>query len=614
MTTALELLAPAGTADIGIAAIDHGADAVYVGAPMFSARANAGIPLVDIARLVRHAHLFYARVYVALNTILSDAEMPRAEQLLWECADIGVDGMIIQDVGLLERHLPPVPLIASTQMHNDTPEKVKFLEEAGFQRVILARELSLEDIRAIRGKTTVPLETFVHGALCVAYSGQCYLSQILTGRSGNRGVCAQPCRNRFSLLDGDGRAIIRDKYLLSLKDLNRIDLIASLADAGVSSFKIEGRYKGIDYVKNVTAAYRKAIDQVIAAYDRYTTASSGTAVPDFTPDLSRTFNRGYTRYFTTDAPADMASIDTRKSIGAYVGTVCAVGNRQVTVSGKPLHNGDGLCFFTASGTLAGFRVERADGNRIFPNRLQGLTVGTDLYRNRDHAFSKHLQRSSATRKIAVYLHVTIADGRLCLSAKDADGNQADISVALSGDTARDSEQMKQQMVQQFSATGTTAYAVRHLVLPPPPLPFLPAGVLKQMRRSLLEHLTEARQRHYPRRAVGVSDHTTPFPADCVDYRANVFNRDAERFYERHGARVTEWALEATGAAGDKVLMTTRYCLRRQLGACLRDPATAHNLKGPLFLSNGQHRQRLRFDCRKCRMEVVLESPMPLKTG
>ena len=366
MTVPLELLSPAGDADIGIAAIDHGADAVYIGAPRFSARAAAGVSVSDISRLIQHAHFFRARVYVALNTILTDPELAQSLEIIRQIYELGADGLIIQDVGLLELDLPPIPLIASTQMHNSTPEKVKFLEDVGFQRVILARELSLDQIADIRGLAAgIELEAFVHGALCVSYSGQCYLSQAVAGRSGNRGVCAQPCRSHYTLVDGNGNRILQNRYLLSLRDMNRLEAIPDLISAGVHSFKIEGRYKGIDYVKNVTAAYRLAIDSFISDHPAYRRASSGVSTFPFVPDVHRTFNRGYTQYFLSGKPEKIASFATQKSIGQNVGKITSVEKDYFRMSRHDLQNGDGLCFFTGQNDLAGFRVDRVENGKIF---------------------------------------------------------------------------------------------------------------------------------------------------------------------------------------------------------------------------------------------------------
>ncbi len=361
MPVALELLSPAGNAAIGMAAIDHGADAVYIGAPYFSARADAGNPVEDIAELIGYAHCFAARVYVALNTILTDAEIPKALEMIHRIHAAGADGLIIQDVGLLECALPPIPLIASTQMHNATPEKMKFLESVGFSRVILARELSLSEIRAIREATSMDLECFIHGALCVSFSGQCSMSQAAFGRSGNRGVCSQPCRHAYSLMDGEGKTIIKNKHLLSLKDLNLSGMIPDLVNAGITSFKIEGRYKDAGYVKNITAAYRREIDRFLAQNPGYRRAGSGTTTLNFEPDIEKTFNRGYTRYFISGRNEKTGAIDTPKSMGKAIGTVTAVEQDFFRMKGYPVTNGDGLCFFTSIGRFV--RIPGQPGNR-----------------------------------------------------------------------------------------------------------------------------------------------------------------------------------------------------------------------------------------------------------
>ncbi|MBF0573606.1 MAG: U32 family peptidase, partial [Desulfamplus sp.] len=426
MTISLELLAPAGNEELGKAAIDHGADAVYIGAPRFSARANAGNSVKDISKLIDYAHLFNARVYIALNTILADSEIEAALNIVSEVYEAGADGLIIQDMALLQAEFPPIPLIASTQMHNTTPEKVKFLQDVGFSRVILARELNLNEISAIRSKTDVELECFVHGALCVSYSGQCYLSQASFNRSGNRGVCAQPCRLKYTLKDGKGRDVIANKHLLSLKDLNLIDHIKDLAQSGITSFKIEGRYKDIAYVKNVVAAYRQAIDSFIQSDKRYRKQSSGEIHFKFVPDIKKTFNRGYTRYFLFDSKEieHQAALDTPKSIGADVGKIIRIEKKSgcFWIKGKTLHNGDGMCFVSNTGVLKGFRVERIDENGcIVPNDMSDLAVGVKLFRNHDHQFLKLMDKSSADRKIGVSMVFEQRDKDINLTITDEDG-------------------------------------------------------------------------------------------------------------------------------------------------------------------------------------------------
>jgi putative protease len=606
MTTPLELLAPAGNARIGIAAIDHGADAVYIGTPRFSARAAAGNPLADIAELIRYAHPFAAKVYVALNTILTDEELPEALALIRQVYEAGADGLIIQDVGLLECDLPPIPLIASTQMHNATPEKVKFLEAVGFQRVILARELSLAEISAIRDRTTVALECFVHGALCVSYSGQCYMSQAMARRSGNRGVCAQPCRHRYTLSDGDGEKVVAHKYLLSLKDLSLTGGISDLAKAGITSFKIEGRYKDAGYVKNVTAAFRREIDRFIADTPQYRRASSGKTTLAFTPDPNKSFNRGHTRYFLSGRGEKVGAIDTPKSLGKAIGTVTMKGPGFFRMQGDRVRNGDGLCFFAPTGALSGFRVNRVEQDRIYPNTMEALTVGQPLYRNWDHEFFRALEKTSAVRRVGVFLRFQQSESRISLEVTDEDGHQAEATIDIPYQPARNPQTVRNHTAGQLSALGNTIYTLEELSIHPEQPGFLPLSTLNRLRREALERLTQIRAMAYRRADVPFAPNTAPYPEKSVDYRANVLNRHAERFYARHGAAVSEPALEAGADPMGKRVMTTRYCIRHQLDACPRFSQQSLALKEPLHLNDGQRKYRLSFDCQRCEMHVLLE--------
>ncbi len=606
MVTSLELLAPAGNADIGIAAIDHGADAVYIGAPKFSARAGAGVSVAEIARLIKHAHLYYAKVYVALNTILTDRELDESLDIIGKVYELGADALIIQDVGLLELDFPPIPLIASTQMHNNTVEKIKFLEAVGFQRVILARELSLDEIADIRRKTNIELEAFVHGALCVSYSGQCYMSQAITGRSGNRGVCAQPCRSHYTLIDGDGNVIIQNKFLLSLKDLNLMDFIPDLIAAGVTSFKIEGRYKGIEYVKNVTAAFRKIIDRFISGQDGYRRSSSGASTFTFLPEPERTFNRGYTQYFIAGGRQKVASLDTQKSIGQYLGEITHVGKDFFRIACHDLQNGDGLCFFTRKNDLAGFRVEKVDKGKIYPNNMTGLATGIPLYRNYDIALARALKKSSADRRIAVEMNCRQENTLIRLVARDEDGNVAEAVKEILFEPSRDPVRAMKQIETHLASTGNTPYRTAKLTIEPEQPGFLPASILNGIRRDVLEKLTVIRQKAYPRQNVKLSPNDALYPERELDFRANVFNMRARQFYERHGASVVEPALETLSAATGKTVMTTRYCLRYQLDLCPGMQHPAFPVKEPLRLRDAHHTYRLEFDCRKCRMFVILE--------
>lgn len=607
MITSLELLSPAGDADIGIAAIDHGADAVYIGAPKFSARAAAGVNISDMARLIKHAHFYRAGVYVALNTILTDAELTESLGIIREIYELGADGLIVQDTGLLEMDLPPIPLIASTQMHNNTAEKVRFLEAVGFKRVILARELSLEDIADIRRSSSrIELESFVHGALCVSYSGQCYMSQAVAGRSGNRGVCAQPCRSHYTLTDGDGNKILQNKYLLSLKDLNLMNRVPDLVAAGVTSFKIEGRYKGIEYVKNVTAAYRQVIDRFISEHPGYRRSSSGVSELTFMPDPERTFNRGYTQYFLSGKREKIASIDTQKSIGQYLGKITVLGKDFFKMDRHDLQNGDGLCFFTRQSDLAGFRVESVEKAKIYPNSMNGLEIGTPVYRNLDMAFTRILKKPSARRLIAVKMDFVQEDAFIRLRAKDEDGNEADVVKDVLFETSRNPDTARKQIEKHLTSTGNTPFRTVRLEIKPQEPGFLSASILNGLRRKVLEQLTGLRQETYSRETRPFIPNDFPYPEKKLDFHANVFNALARKFYERHGATVTEPAFETLSDIRGKTVMTTRYCIRYQLDLCPKLQKQRLSIKEPLHLRDAHHTYRLEFDCRQCRMSLILE--------
>jgi len=522
MIIALELLAPAGDAEIGIAAIDHGADAVYVGAPKFSARAGAGVSLAEISRLIEHAHFYYAKVYVALNTILTDQEIAESLNIIREIYAMGADALIIQDVGLLELDLPPIPLIASTQMHNNTPQKVRFLEEVGFKRVILARELSLSEIADIRNHTSkIELEAFVHGALCVSYSGQCYLSQAVAGRSGNRGVCAQPCRSHYTLIDGDGYKILKNKYLLSLKDLNLLNRVPELVTAGVTSFKIEGRYKGIDYVKNVTAAYRRVIDEFINSHAGFRRSSSGYSEFTFTPDPDRTFNRGYSQYFISGRREKIASPDTQKSIGQYLGKITEVGKDYFQIAGHDLQNGDGLCFFNGQNELAGFRINRVDNRKIYPNSMKGLEPGIPVYRNYDMELNRLLKKTSASRMIRVKMDFIQQEKSVQLTVQDEDGNEAHVIKDILLEPSRNASLAKEQIEKQLHKTGNTPFRLVSLTIRPDEPGFLSASILNSIRREALEKLALIRREAYSRPSMIFRSNEIPYPEQKLDYRANV---------------------------------------------------------------------------------------------
>jgi 23S rRNA 5-hydroxycytidine C2501 synthase len=606
----LELLAPAGTAEIGKAAIDHGADAVYIGAPRFSARAQAGNSIDDITGLVQYAHMFNAKVYVALNTILTDPEMDQAMSLIRALYEALIDGLIIQDVGLLELDLPPVPLIASTQMHNNTPEKVQFLESVGFKRVILARELTLDEIRDIRSKTKVELEVFVHGALCVSYSGQCYMSQYALKRSGNRGVCAQPCRHQYTLNDGNNKTVIKDKYLLSLKDMNRSEYISDLIAAGITSFKIEGRYKEIEYVKNITALYRRNIDGFIKQNPGYRPASSGACIYNFNPDPYKSFNRGFTGYFIDGRGEKIGTPDSPKSMGEFIGTVDNTGRDNFHIRDHELSNGDGLCFFTRDRKLTGCRVERVDRDRVFPNTMSDILAGTDIYRNLDIDFTRLLNSSVQCRTISIEMTFIQDQTGIRLIVRDEDGVSVETSHVLSFEQARDPVRARSAIEAQLLKTKDTPYRVKSITIKPEQPGFMPLSIINEIRRMAVQELTLARIERKKSNGQPLIPNNIPYPEQKLDYRANVLNSKAIAFYNRHGAEVCEMALEDNNDhkidKKGRVVMTTKYCLRYELDACLRLKEKNKGMTGPLQISDRKHTYRLEFDCKKCCMLIIAE--------
>ncbi len=608
----IELLAPARDLECGIAAIDCGADAVYIGAPRFGARAAAGNRIEDIAALARYAHKFWARVYVTVNTLLADDELPAACHLAWELHEAGVDGLIIQDTGLLECELPPLPLIASTQMHNHTPERVAFLEQVGFRRAILARELEIEEIRAIRqAAPRIELETFVHGALCVSYSGQCCLSYALGGRSGNRGECAQPCRRAYTLVDGQGRTLARERHLLSLKDLNLSAHLPELLDAGVTSFKIEGRLKDRIYVSNVVAFYRARLDEALAARG-IARNSSGTSTAGFTPNLAKTFNRGFTTYFLHGRGEPIGSPETPKMTGERVGRVVRMGEAAGRVAGvsedsftldgsEELHAGDGLAFFDPQGRLRGTSVNAVRGRSVFPQKMEGIAAGTLIHRNHDHEFLSRVAGARNERRIAVRL---VLSG-LTLSAVDEDGNRAEATLDVPFTAAQKPERAAETIRRQLEKMGGTEFACAGIELEAGPVPFVPVAALNAVRRDVLARLSEARERNRPRAEGRIDPNTAPFPERELTYLGNVLNRKAGAFYRRHGVEKIEPAAESGLDLRGRKVMTTRYCILHQLGLCLREGST-EDFAEPLALIDDEGRRlELRFDCARCEMEVSL---------
>jgi putative protease len=603
----VELLAPARDLACGRAAIDCGADAVYIGAADFGAREAAANPLEAVAALTAYAHRFWARVYVTVNTILRDQELAAAERLAWRLHEIGVDALIIQDAGLLECSLPPLPLIASTQMHNNTPEKVAFLQQVGFHRVILARELRLDEIRAIRRAAPhIELECFVHGALCVSYSGQCYLSFALGGRSGNRGQCAQPCRKSYRLVDARGR-LVRDRgHLLSLRDLNLSDHLPALLDAGVTSFKIEGRLKDMAYVANVVAHYRARLDAAVREKG-LRPSSSGAARPGFDPDLAKTFNRGYSAYFLHGRAGAVAFPSTPKMVGEEVGRVTKVdGDTIVVATTLTLHSGDGLCFFDASGALRGTPVNAVRGAAIAVQRTAGIRVGTLVFRNRDHVFLTRVKTARMERRVRVALTLLTGPGGVALLARDEDGVEARYDIACTVQAANDPDAALATARRQLMKAGDSDYVCSEVTIEADPVPFLPVSVLNGMRRGVLDALSAAREARRPRVTGGAIVNDAPYPERELTYLGNVLNRKAEAFYRRHGITVIAPAAESGLDMRGRKVMTTRYCVKEQLGLCPRAGAD-DAIEEPLVLVDEDgDRLRLDCDCARCEMEIYLE--------
>lgn len=598
----IELLAPAKNLECGIEAINHGADAVYIGAPKFSARAAAGNTLDDIQALAQYAHQFNARVYVALNTIVKDEELEETEKLIWDLYNAKVDAVIIQDMGITMLNLPPIPLHASTQNDNRTADKAKFLEEAGFSQVVLARELTMSEIKAIYSEISVPLEAFVHGALCVCYSGQCYLSEAISKRSANRGSCAQFCRLPYTLLDNEGKSVVQKKHLLSMKDLNLSEHMEEMIDAGVSSLKIEGRLKDLSYVKNVVTYYRQKLDKILARRPEYIRASSGKSTYTFTPNLEKSFNRGYTEYFFNGRTPDMWSIDSPKSIGEPIGKIKEVFDRFFTLSGtKLLSNGDGLCFLTENKELQGIRVNRIEGEKVFPaeNHLS-LRKGTFVYRNYDHEFEKILSKKSAERKIDVTVSLEETSTGFRLKIEDEDGISAFLEVELNKETAQ--KDQTDNLKNNLSKTGNTIFNVTEVKLDLSGNWFIPASLITDWRRKLVDNLLNERLSSHIIEEVSHKQTTHAFPTKNITYLGNVMNKKSELFYTQHQSVVQELAFEKKQQKAVP-LMFTRHCIKQSMGWCPKETSTRPPYKEPFYLLYNATKLRLEFDCKNCEMKV-----------
>lgn len=624
----IELLSPAKDAEVGIAAINHGADAVYIGGPAFGAREKAGNSIADIERLCRHAALFDAKVYVTLNTLLYDRELEQARQIAIDCWNAGVDALIVQDMALLQMGLP-IPLHASTQCDNLTVEKVQFLESVGFSQVVLGRELSLDQIREIRQHTTVPLEFFVHGALCVCHSGQCYLSHYIGNRSANRGACAQPCRLPWDLLDESGRVLIKGKHLLCLKDLNNSAHLEALIEAGITSFKIEGRLKDADYVKNITAYYRQLLDAIFERRPEWAQASLGHCHYDFEVNPEKSFNRGFTDYFLHGRQPGIGSPDTPKSMGEYIGEVKWCNSVQLElVTDKLLHNGDGLCFLNGDGELIGFRADVVRNGtdtvrngtgavcKISTNRPHGASRGCKVYRNYDIEWQKQVDASQGNRKIDIDLVLSETEDGYELSTQLDPTNDAGwlalskglaMTVTTPKIVANNPEKAMENIRKKALQWGDTVFNPVNLELRLTEPRLIPASVLGELKRGLVEKLTESliaqHQQSRPHRDAGNVSPASDvlYPLTELDYRGNVTNEMAAEFYRQHGVEEIEDALEKSFSKQPGLqLMTCHHCIRYANGMCFKNRPS---YTGPLYLRHGDNTFRLEFDCRHCQMKI-----------
>ena len=625
----LELLSPARDADIGIEAVRHGADAVYIGGPSFGARSAADNRVQDIERLAAYAHRFNSRIFVTLNTILRDDELEGARKLAWQLYEAGADALIIQDMGLLELDLPPLQLHASTQCDIRTPEKARFLQDVGLSQIVLARELTLQQIAQIRAQTDCKLEFFVHGALCVAYSGQCYISQAHTGRSANRGECSQACRLPYQVLDDRGRFVAHDKHVLSMKDNNQSNNLAALVDAGIRRFKIEGRYKDMAYVKNITAHYRQLLDTLIEERQDSTQplarSSRGASSFTFKPDPLQNFNREFTDYFVTGRQIDIGAFDSPKNPGQAIGHLTQIGPNWIELQTSDpdtvLHNGDGLCYYNQQKELCGLAVNRAERNgkrwRLFPKdalaSLPDLRKDLEVNRNRDLDWVRVLEKKSAERRIGVWAQLGDTSDGLALTLTDEEGHSATAQAALPASErqlSKDPVTAQVQLREHIGKMGDSIFKLLELQVQFSQAWFVPVSLLNHLRRDALEALEAARALAFarlPRRAA-ISP-PAPYPQNSLSYLAHVFNAQARAFYARHGVQVIEPAFEALRESGEVSLMITKHCVRFSLSLCPKQAKGVTGVQGtgkaePLQLVNGKEKLTLRFDCKACEMHVV----------
>lgn len=607
MKTKVEILAPAKNLVQGMAAINAGADAVYIGAPQFGARTNATNSVEDIAELVEYAHLFKAQVFVVVNTILYDHELDDCRNLIYELYDIGVDALIVQDMAILEMDLPPIVLHASTQANNRDPKHVKFLADAGMKRVVLARELNLDQIKEIHEATDVELEFFVSGALCVSFSGNCYMSIAGGERSANRGSCAQNCRLPYNLIDGTGKTLIANSHLLSIKDLDLSDQLPNLIEAGITSFKIEGRLKDIVYVKNNTSYLRKKLDAFLENNPNYIKASSGKTFYNFEAEMDRSFNRGYTDYFVNKRTEKIGSWESPKSQGQLIGKVIETkANGYVIENYEKLNNGDGLYFINEEGVADGMQINIIINDIVVPNTFKPLKPGTIIFRNSDANFNKLVEREdSAIRKISVKLIFSETKKGFELQAIDEDGHMSTSEFHTEKELAKSEESTIPNIKKNLAKTGNTPFIVDDIVVEFSKNWFLPISKVNEIRRIVLEQLMDIRVKEYHREEFQIQKTDHPYPVKQLDFTYNVSNHLARAFYKRHGVTEIEKAFELQWDPGKSRVMTTKYCVKYELGKCpkFQKETMGEKVVEPLVLKHGENEYKLKFKCKPCEMEI-----------
>lgn len=607
MKKKVEILAPAKNLVQGIAAINAGADAVYIGAPLFGARTNATNSVADIAEMVKYAHLFKAQVFVVINTILYDNELDACKKLIYQLYDIGVDALIVQDMAIMEMDLPPIVIHASTQANNREPKHVKFLKDVGMQRVVLARELNLDQVRDIAAATDVELEFFVSGALCVSFSGNCYMSIAGGERSANRGSCAQNCRLPYNLIDGNGTTLLTESHLLSIKDLDLSDQLPNLIEAGITSFKIEGRLKDIVYVKNNTSFLRKKLDAFLENNENFQKASSGRTFYNFEPEMDRSFNRGYTDYFVNQRKEKIGNWESPKSQGQYIGEITEIkANGYVIENHDKLNNGDGLFFINEEGIADGVQINIIVNDIVVPNTFKNIAVGTVIYRNSDAEFNRIVEKeNAAVRKIGVSLRFSETEEGFQLTVVDEDGHRSVSNLVTEKELAKSEESVIPNITKNLAKTGNTPFIVDDIEVEFTKNWFLPISKVNEVRRIALEQLIDIRINEYHREEFQITKSDIPYPTEKLDFTFNVSNKLARAFYKRHGVTEIEKAFELQWDPGKARVMTTKYCVKYELGKCARfqRDTMGEKVKEPLTLKHGETEYKLKFNCKPCEMEI-----------